>query len=82
LVAWILGLSRFEWPHSRSADHRHRDAPPALFQRQISYRLIGRLEKVIQKPLSDFASGFAQFKEHDDTWLFVSALAQTAESSL
>jgi hypothetical protein len=37
LVAWVLGLSRFQRTHSRPADNRHSDVPPALLQRQISH---------------------------------------------
>jgi hypothetical protein len=33
LVTRILGLSRFHGLHSRPADNRHSDAPPALLQR-------------------------------------------------
>lgn len=32
LVAWILGLSRFQRCHSRAADNRHRDAPRTFLQ--------------------------------------------------
>jgi hypothetical protein len=37
LVAWILGLPRFQRAHSRPVGNWHSDAPLALLQRQISH---------------------------------------------
>jgi hypothetical protein len=37
LVAWILGVSRFERAHSCPVGDRYRYAPPAPLQRQISH---------------------------------------------
>jgi hypothetical protein len=42
LVAWVLGLSRFQRAHSHPISHRRSDASPALLQWQISHRVNDR----------------------------------------